>query len=103
MRTLDAALTAQQKRASVSPLIKIVLTQGATTETHEQDRILSIPEHYEAPYDQHATILLNNSDGLLTAKDYQGYKGVISWGMYVDSLAAADMYSACAPLYVIGQ
>lgn len=100
MRTLSATLTAAQKASVLPPVLtKIVLTQGANTYTYTLGRIISI-DHREEPFSQKADILLNNSDGALTALDLKGYKGVISYGFTTSS---GDEYSACAPLYVIPQ
>ena len=95
MRTLSAVLTAAQKSASIDAIIKIVLTSGGTSYTYTRTRIKSIT-HTEEPWQQTAEVLLDNSDGTLTSLNLKGYKGVISYGVGAE-------YSACAPLWVIGQ
>ena len=100
MRSIHADLTSKQKEASLSPLYKIALTYtgGGSDATYEQDRVMKI-DHLEEVYHQGATVLLNNSDKAITT-NFQGFKGVISYGMTTDS---GDKYSACAPLWVMGQ
>ena len=99
MRTLVADLTTTQKRTSLSPLVKIVLTQGVNSYTYTQTRIMRIT-HIEEPYNQVADVVLNNGDKTLTSLDFKGYKGVISWGM--TDINGVDRFSDCAPLWVIG-
>jgi len=97
MRSLSGTLEAAQKASSIDALAKIVLT-GASTYTYDRDRILDI-EHSEELYTYKAEVMLDNSDGALTGLDLKGYEGVISYG----AVASGDEYSACAPLWVIGQ
>jgi hypothetical protein len=47
-----------------------------------------------------AKVTLDNSDASLSAIDLKGYKATISYG---GTTSAGDEYSACAPLWVIGQ
>jgi len=89
-----------QKADIIDPFYKIQLTQGANDDTFEQDRILP-SEHIEEAWSQRATIVLDNSDGAITA-DYKGYKGVISYGIKPPASSGAATYSACAPLWVVG-
>ena len=97
MRTLSATLTAAQKRPDIRALVKIVLTLGAQSYTFTQTRIRKLTR-IEEPYNQTATVILDNSDGVVTSIDFTGYKGIISWGM---TTSAGDEYSACAPLWVV--
>ena len=84
------------------PLWKIVLTRaGQDTKTYTNTRLIAIRGHIEEEYNQVATILLDNSDNALTTLNFEMYKGVISYG-YNDP-TQGDEYSACAPLYVVGQ
>jgi len=95
MRTLSVKLTAEQKKLSYKGIWKIVLTKsGQTTRTYTNTRILDI-DHEEEPYDQHAKVLLDNSDGALTSLALQGYQAVISYGM---TTADGDEYSPTAPM-----
>lgn len=98
MRVLSGTLETDQKKAGLPALVRIVLT-GANTYTYYKTRILDI-NHTEEPYSQRATVTLDNSDKTLTALDYKGYSGVISYGI---TTSAGDVYSPCAPLTVIGQ
>jgi len=99
MRELPPELKAAQEAMVIDPLVKIVLTHGASSYTYDRDRILD-RNHPEEPYSQKATVVLDNSDGALTNLALQGYKGVISYGAIT---GAGEEYSACAPLWVIGQ
>ncbi len=99
MRTLTSTLEAEQQKASIDPLIKIVLTHGDTEHTFDLERILD-SSHTEEPYSQKLELTLDNSDGVLTGLDLKGYKGVISYGAVTDD---GDEYSDCAPLTVISQ
>ncbi len=100
MRSLSTELTAAQKRAIITPYYKIALTYtgGANDATYEQDRILSI-DHEEEAYNQQAEVILDNSDLAIT-QDYKGFKAVLSYGMQAEG---GVLYSAAAPLWVVGQ
>lgn len=99
MRTLSSTLESAQQARSIDALVKIVLTEGQNTHTYTRDRILDI-DHKEQQFDQKATVLLDDSDGVLGNLALKGYKGVISYGAKGE---AGAEYSACAPLYVINQ
>ena len=99
MRSLSTTLLAKQKKKFLTPLVKIVLTSGATTYTYTKSRILDI-NHPEQPYNQKAEVLLDNSDSALNDIDLKGYKAVISCGAIT---SAGDEYSVFAPLWVISQ
>ncbi len=107
MRPLSATLTSNQKAVGVDtsrqvPIWKIVLTRsGQSTQTYTNTRLIAIRGHIEEEYNQTATVLLDNSDNALTSLDFEMFKGVISYG-YNDP-TQGDEYSACAPLYVVGQ
>lgn len=98
MRSLTATLKAAQQAATIDALIKIELTYGATSYTYDRNRILDI-NHLEEPFTQKLELVLDNSDGILTALDLKGFKGIISYG----AVASGNEYSACAPLWVIAQ
>ncbi len=104
MRSLDASLLTAQKDP-VNNLVKIQLTQGANDDTYliTGTGFIYSMEHSEQRDSQKATVVLDNSEGTFDAKTYgeDMYKGVISWGL-VDA-TGTDKYSACAPLYVVGQ
>ncbi len=99
MRILSSTLLAEQKKKSLTPLVKIVLTFGATSYIYTKSRILDI-NHPEQPYNQHAEVFLDNSDGELTNIDLKGFKGIISKGALT---SAGEEYDASAPLWVISQ
>lgn len=107
MRSLSATLLANQRAVGVDtsrqvPLWKIVLSRaGQSTQTYTNTRLIAIRGHIEEEYNQVATVLLDNSDNALTSIDFEMYKGVLSYG-YNDP-TQGDEYSACAPLYVVGQ
>ena len=63
------------------------------------DRILDI-KPVEESFSQGAEVLLDNTDGALTALDLKGYEAVISFGATTSS---GDEYSAEAPLLVRNQ
>lgn len=98
MRTLTSTLEDKQQEASIPALYKVQLTLGVADDTFTQTRILTV-NHFESDMDQHATIVLDNSDKSITAQ-YKGYKAVISYGMTTSS---GDEFSACAPLWVLRQ
>lgn len=103
MRPLSATLTANQKLGGVG-LYKVVLTKsGEDTLTYGIDTANRIKDikHDEQEWNQTAQVIVDNSDGTLTDLDIWGYKGVISLGF--NDPTQGDEYSACAPLYVIGQ
>ncbi|GAH09959.1 unnamed protein product [marine sediment metagenome] len=74
MRTLSPTLEATQKAKSINPLIKIVLTHGATSYTYTKTRILDI-NHTEEPFTQRCELVLDNSDKSLSDIDLKGLGG----------------------------
>lgn len=96
MRSVSAAVTAAQRADSLIPSYKIQLTLDANDDTYEEDRILEI-SHTEEAFHGVATVVLDNSDLLVTA-DYKGYQGVISYG--VNRVYSAG---ATAPMIVVDQ
>lgn len=98
MRSLSGTLESAQQATSIDALVKIQLTHGEDSYTYDRDRILDI-NHVEEPNTQTAEVVLNNSDGVLTSLDLQGFQGVISYG----AVASGDEYSDCAPLWVLSQ
>jgi len=99
MRGIGDTLLAYQKKPSVDPLYKIVLTHGETTYTYGVERILSI-DHEEGEDWQRARVVLDNAGGTLKDIAFKGYQGVISYGMVTSE---GDEYSPTAPLKVIAQ
>jgi len=93
--TLAAAL----RQPTVTPLVRAVLTHGATTLTYNLSRILAAEEVME-PYTHTAELLLDNSDGELTVQDFRGYQVVLGWGAVT---SASDEYSDSPPLTIIRQ
>lgn len=89
MRTLSAGLLAAQKSATVTPYVKVVITEPVspyttyTFDTHAIDgaekRILPI-EHYEEPYGGAATIRLANYDQYFGAKNLKGWQVTLGFG-----------------------
>ena len=101
MRSLSATLEAGQQASTIDALIKAVFTKsGEDTLTYTKTRIKDIIDHTEEPYNQNATIVLDNADGTLTALNLDGYQCVISYGV---NTSAGEEYSACAPLWVVGE
>lgn len=99
MRTLTATLKSAQQSVAINALVKLVLTYGTTTYTYTKTQILDIKETGNGSL-QSLEILLNNSDGVLTALDLRGYKGVLSFGAIT---SAGEEYSTCAPMWVLAQ
>lgn len=99
MRTLSATLEAAQQEGFVNALVKLVLTYGATTYTYTKSRIVDIKETGNTSL-QWLEVLLDNTDGELTALDLRGYKGVLSYGA---KTSAGEEYSALAPMWVTAQ
>ena len=100
MRSLTATqTTAQKSRTGITIILKVVLTSGANTYTYTPSRIMNL-SHTEKQFSHSANIFLDDSDKVLHGLDLEGYKAVISYGF---TTSAGDEYSACAPLYVIGQ
>ncbi|MCB7129295.1 MAG: hypothetical protein J3T61_07145, partial [Candidatus Brocadiales bacterium] len=100
MRTLDAAFITAQISASLVPLWRVRLTLDANDDTHDEDRLIQIQDHLEEADHGSATLILDNSDATLSAKDYKGYQAVISYGM---NTTTGDQYSLTAPMIVVGQ
>jgi len=100
MRDLSATkLEAYQKKDSLDPIVKITLTQGATTVTLREDVILSL-SHEEEPYRASCKLVCDNSDGYFTDLDLKGYKAVLSWGLITED---GEEFSDAAPLWVIAE
>lgn len=91
MRDLSGTDLEAAQKAMGNAVWKIVL--DGTTYTNS--RILDI-NHTEQPNHQGATVILDNSDNVLTGLDYKGVQGIISYGY-------DDEYSATIPLKVISQ
>lgn len=96
MRSLTATLEAEQQDSSVAALYRFVIDG----DTFSQARILEI-EHIEEQFHQQARILLDDSDAVVSAKDYEGLEGVLSYG--ATTALPGDEFSAVAPLTVIAQ
>src|SRR3989304_4849334 len=102
-RTLSATLLAAQKDADLL-ISKIVLTKTAqTTRTYtdqdEANQLLNV-SHDENTGKHTAEVIIDNSDGALSALDLRGYQAAISNGF---NTTAGDEYSAKPPLFVISQ
>ncbi len=87
MRTLPAGLLSAQKNLftdglPAGPIWKVVLSlPGETTRGYSiNDRLLVI-DHVEGEL-QNANLLLDNSDGSLTALDFEQFKGILSYGYH---------------------
>ena len=100
MRTLNAAFITAQISDSLVPLWRVRLTLDANDDTYDEDRLIQIQNHLEEAGHGSATLILDNSDATLSAKDYKGYQAVISYGMTTSS---GDQYSLAAPMIVVGQ
>jgi len=99
MRTLSPTLEAEQKKESLSSLVKIVLSLGTTEHIFGIERIKSL-NHVEEPRNVNAEVVLDNSDGFLTHLNLKGFKGVISYGAVT---SVGEEYSASSPMWVIAQ
>ncbi len=104
MRILNGVHTTGQKATSLNNLVKIIFSKtGESTVTYYNkgnadptlNRILEI-DHTEEPFNQKATIVMDNSDKSLLA-DFQDYTAVIYYGLRVSGV---DYYSSCAPLKI---
>lgn len=92
MRTLPAALLAEQQKSTYSPAIRIWI--GITDYSPRLKNI----RHIERPWGGTATILLDNSDGGLTALDFRGKKVKIQYGF-----EGVAEYSEAPNVYVLSQ
>lgn len=86
MRTLSATLTTAQKSIGVDggvfaePIWKIVLSRsGQTTRGYDRERIRQM-RGTEEDDNQIGEVLLDNSDGALTALNFEKFQGVIALG-----------------------
>ncbi len=95
----SATLKAALKQTTLDPLVRVVLTSGASSYTYALTRLLAADEVQE-PYSHTAELVLDNSDGEFTARDLRGYQAVIGWGAV--SSAGAE-YCDGPPLRVIRQ
>lgn len=78
MRALSTTLLNAQLNLDKPPLWKAVLS-GTTTIGYDRTRVLKI-SHDELPTGDVVELTLNNSDGALTALDFEHYQTVISYG-----------------------
>jgi len=99
VRSLSGTLNAEQKEMSVTPLIKVVFSHNATEHEYDLTRLLSL-KHSEEAYSHKLELVLQNSDGVLTALDLKGFQAQVSFGLTTGS---GDEYSACAPQWVLWQ
>jgi hypothetical protein len=92
MRTLSATLQAAQTALTVTPYVKFKLTSadGGTTYDYS-NRILKL-EHHEEPYNEYATVVLDNHDRTI-ASDLRGYWVQIAYG-YITGVSVADVEGA---------
>ncbi len=93
MRSLHADLTAEQQNMSVKPVLSFAI---ATDITYDTDRIIRV-DQIEEQNSHKAEIVLQDSDGVMTAKDLKGLKVTPAWGL---ATASGDRTSATAPLWV---
>lgn len=96
MRTISAALTTAQQSASIDARYRFVIDG----DDFGENRIIEI-EHTEEQFHQQARILLDDSDAAVSAKNYEGLEGVLSYGAVVSG--GGTEYSPAAPLTVIAQ
>ena len=96
MRALHADLTAAQQEMSATPILSMAVTGGSTYGT---DRILMMNQ-IESHDSHKAEIVLQYSDGVMTALDLKGKKLTPAWGF---TTASGDKTSATAPLWIRGQ
>ncbi|KKK72214.1 hypothetical protein LCGC14_2906140, partial [marine sediment metagenome] len=78
-RSLSATLNAEQKKTSYLGLARIVLTlSGQSTQTYTQakgGRVLDIKFNEDGSR-QSAEVFLDNTDGVVSAIAFKGYKGI---------------------------
>ncbi len=86
MRALSATLTAEQKADSRRPLFKLKLPGFLAFDIEGSTYGSAIhSEHTEEEYSQTAKVIIDNSATGLEGNDFQGLKGVISYGYLTDS------------------
>lgn len=95
MRTLSSTLEAAQRAESKIPYLRMVVG----SETFGTERVLRL-DHEEQPHRETATIILDNSDGYLTAKNLRGNEVVLGNGFRT---SAGNEYSNGFPLRVLSQ
>lgn len=86
MRTLSSALNTAQTALAVTPYVKFKLTAGTSTYDYTT-RVLNL-EHHEEPYNEFATVVLDNHDKGV-ADDVRGYWIQPAYG-YVTGNNVAD-------------
>ncbi len=99
MRTLTDTLNTYQKRGTLKPLVKIVLTDGVTTYTYTRTRIWAA-EQDDAPWSMKLEVTLDNADRVLTALDLRGFVATMYWGL---TTSAGEEYSTGAAYRIIDQ
>lgn len=99
MRTLPPTLLAEQIKSTYTPVVKATLTRELVSHTYSTPRILNL-SHREAPFRQSADLLLDNSDGALTALDLQGFRTTMGYG-FITPLG--EELSDTPPLWVTAQ
>jgi hypothetical protein len=72
-------LQTYQARLNYLPLVRLVLTSGATTHTFTT-RILDVDEE-QTPFSQKVKVVLENRDLALDSLDLKGYSAVLSYGL----------------------
>lgn len=87
MRTLSAALLAEQKKNSYTPAIYV----GINGDYYFNDRIISA-EQTESTWSHTGTVILDNHDGVFTGVDLKGLPIVSGWG----ALTTGEEYSETA-------
>jgi hypothetical protein len=100
-------LTAQQAKGAgktISPIIHLEITQGASyyvfNNTGGAHSIISVPQNIEREWSNTAVIQLDNSDGYFSSLNLQGADAVLFWGMVS---TAGTEWQACSPFKVLNQ
>ena len=100
MRTLSTTLLAEQKKATVTPYVRVYLlsadglTSYTFTAADNPSRLYSVT-HRGEPYGSIAIIRLKNNNYFFNAKDLRGYRVTIGWGAVT---SAGDEHSDSAYL-----
>ena len=108
MRTLTADLLAEQKKENYILEVAVAFWDANDLENHTtyntakwftKTAILSL-YHLESPWDYHAQIVIDNSDGYFTNRDYKGYYLRIGYGAHHSQ---GEEYSFASSMVVVSQ
>jgi len=89
MRTISSSLQTAQEAASRTPYVGLIFRNPAGGSVNYTDR-KKLVEHHEEPYNDYATIILNNSDRAVV--DLTGYHIQICYGDSGDCVQSARLW-----------